>query len=196
MKTFSTIFKVVSIVYILICTLIYFYQENIIFSPTKIAKSQKHFFQQEFEEMNFKMKDGKSLNGILFKSDSCKGLIFYLHGNAGSLKTWGEIASTYTDLNYDVFMLDYRGFGKSEGQIKSEEQFFTDIESVYNEIQGKYGKEKIIILGYSIGTFAATKLASKNNVKRLILQAPYYSLTDLMQNKLPFIPTFISKYRM
>ncbi len=53
-KTIFTLFKVVSIVYILICTLVYFYQENLIFSLTKIAKSHTYFFNQKFEEFNFK----------------------------------------------------------------------------------------------------------------------------------------------
>jgi uncharacterized protein len=131
----------------------------------------------------------------LFKSDSSKGLIFYLHGNAGSLSSWGDVAKTYTDLNYDVFMLDYRGYGKSEGSINSQGQLYQDIQIAYDEMRSKYGEDKIIVLGYSIGTGLATKIASTNNPKLLILQAPYYSLTDMMKHSFPIIPTFILKYK-
>ena len=139
--------------------------------------------------------DGISLNGLLFKADSSKGLIFYLHGNAGSLSSWGNVAETYTDLNYDVFMLDYRGYGKSEGSISSQKQFYQDIQTVYNELKKKYFEENIIVLGYSIGTGLASKIASSNNPKLLILQAPFFSLTDMMQRTYPIIPTFILKYK-
>lgn len=175
--------------------IIYFYQEKLIFHPDKLEASFKYNFEGNYEEQFFKMEDGTQLNGLLFKADSSKGLIFYLHGNAGSLETWGEIASNYTRLNYDIFILDYRGFGKSEGIISSERQFFEDIENVYATFLKQYAENKIVILGYSIGTGPAAYLASKNKPKLLILQAPYYSLTDLVKHTVPLIPSFLLKYK-
>src|SRR4051812_40615886 len=113
-------------VYLLICSLLYCFQEQLIFLPDKLDKNyQFHFDDQNFEELNIKAADGKLLNALLFHADSSKGLIFYLHGNAGSLASWGDVAKAYTDLHYDVFIIDYRGYGKSEGTIKSEEEFYS-----------------------------------------------------------------------
>lgn len=155
----------------------------------------KFNFDQKFEEISIKMKDDKILNGLLFKSGTVKGLIFYLHGNAGSLNSWGDLAKTYTDLNYDVFILDYRGYGKSQGSISSQDQLFQDVQNAYNKMKERYNEDKIIVLGYSIGTGPATKVASMNQPKLLILQAPYYSLIDIMKHTYPIIPTFILKYK-
>lgn len=175
--------------------MLFLFQEKLIFYPEKLNKDFKFSFDQKFEELNIKMKDGKSLNGLLFTSDSSKGLIFYLHGNAGSLQSWGGVARTYTALNYDVFILDYRGFGKSEGAISSQGQLFGDVQIAYNEMKKKYQEDHIIILGYSIGTGPATKIASVNHPKLLILQAPYYNLTDMMKHNYPIIPTILLKYK-
>jgi alpha-beta hydrolase superfamily lysophospholipase len=153
-------------------------------------------FAEKFEEINIKTKDGKRLNAILFKANHSKGLIFYLHGNADCLSSWGEVAKTYTDLDYDVFMLDYRGYGKSEGKIKNQNQLFEDNQTAYNELKKRYRENKIIVLGYSIGTGLASKLASENHPKLLILQAPYYNLTDMMKQRFSFVPTFILKYKL
>jgi len=194
-KTILLILKILLIIYITICGLLFFFQEKLIFIPEKLDKYFEFTFNREFEEINVKTKDNIIINGLLFKADNSKGLIFYLHGNAGSVRTWGEVAKTYTDLNYDVYMLDFRGYGKSEGKITSEELLFQDLQTVYDELKSKYDESKIIVLGYSIGTGLAAKIASVNNPKLLILQAPYYSLTDLMKHTLPIIPTFILKYK-
>jgi alpha-beta hydrolase superfamily lysophospholipase len=186
---------IIPVFYVFVCVLLYFSQERLIFFPDKLAKDYKFSFNERFEEVSVKTKDGTTLNGVLFKADSSKGLIFYLHGNAGALNSWGEAAAIYTFLNYDVFMLDYRGYGKSEGVINGQTNFFGDVQSAYNEMKKRYAENKIVVLGYSIGTGAATHLAATNNPKLLILQAPYYSLTDMMRHKFAVLPTFILKYK-
>ena len=182
-------------VYMGICIALYFLQEKIIFHPEKLESNFKFSFQQPFEELNIKAKDGADLDGLLFKSDSARGLIFYLHGNAGSIRTWANVAKTYTALHYDIFLLDYRGYGKSEGKINGQEQFFSDIQCAYDELKKRYDENKIAVLGYSLGTDPATLIASTNHPRLLILQAPYYSLVDMMHKEYSFIPTFLLKYR-
>jgi len=175
--------------------MLFFFQEKLIFFPEKLDKDFRFSFPEEFEEIEFQSEDNKSLHGVLFKAGRSKGLIFYLHGNAGSINSWGEIAKTYTELDHDIFLFDYRGYGKSEGSIASQEQLFQDLQLVYNELARRYAEDKIIMLGYSIGTAPAAKIASTNNPKLLVLQAPYYSLTDLMRRRYPIFPTFLLRYK-
>jgi uncharacterized protein len=181
--------------YSLICILLYLFQEKLIFFPQKLTPDYRFGFNQPFEELNITTSDKTQLHGLLFKADSSKGLVFYLHGNAGALDSWGEVAQTYTGLNYDVFLLDYRGYGKSNGAISSQKQLFEDIQTVYDTLKNRYEENRIVVLGYSIGTGPASHVASTNNPSLLILQAPYYSLTDMMRHSYPIIPTFILKYK-
>jgi len=182
--------------YILVCGLLYFFQEKLIFLPERLAKNHLFQFDQTFEEKNIRTNDGTTLSGLLFKADSSKGLIFYLHGNGGSLRLWGDVAKTYTDLNYDIFLLDYRGYGKSEGVISGQEQLYEDVQVAYEEMKRGYAEDKIIVLGYSIGTGPASKIASTNEPRLLILQAPYYSLTDVVSRTYTIIPTFLLRYKL
>lgn len=179
---------------ILLCSLIYIFQERLIFHPQTLDKGYTYNFPQAFEELNIPVDDQTTLNGLLFKTDSAKGLIVYLHGNAGSLASWGTVAKAYTERNYDVFIYDYRGYGKSGGSISSEEQLFADNQKVYDYLK-RYPYPKTIIIGYSIGTGMAAKLAAANPPDFLILQAPYYSLTDLVQHAFPVLPSFLLKYK-
>jgi pimeloyl-ACP methyl ester carboxylesterase len=185
----------IAVLYLIICVGMYFIQEKILFHPKKLEANYVFNFDQKFEELNIPAEDGKKINGLLLKCDSAKGLVFYLHGNAGALDTWGEIGKKYAAVNYDIFILDYRGFGKSEGEITNEKQFYSDVQCAYNQLKKRYSENNIVIIGYSIGTGPAAMLASENNPKLLVLQAPYYSIVDMMQHTYPFLPDFLLKYK-
>jgi pimeloyl-ACP methyl ester carboxylesterase len=186
---------VVSVMYVIACGVLYFWQERLIFRPHKLDPNYTFQFELPFEELNIKTEDGETMNGLLFKSDSAHGLIFYLHGNGGSVASWGTVAKAYTDLRYDVFFIDYRGYGKSSGTIQSQAQLFHDNQTAYDVLKTRYAEDKIIVLGYSIGTGLAAHLASENNPRLLILQAPYYNLTEIMRERFPLIPKFILEYK-
>lgn len=191
----SLVFFIV-VVILVVYGILFFFQEKFIFFPQRLDKNYQFNFVCEFEEINVTSYDGTLLHGALFKTNNSKGLIYYLHGNGGSLKTWGEVASTYTDLGYDIFILDYRGYGKSEGTINNENQLHRDVQLVYNELKKDYTEDKITVLGYSLGTGLATKLASSNSPRFLILQAPFVSLKKLALRYTYYtIPSFILKYK-
>jgi alpha-beta hydrolase superfamily lysophospholipase len=176
--------------------LLYLFQERLIFLPQTLAKNYQFRFNQAYEEIYVTVSDGIKLHGLLFTVERPRGLIFYLHGNAGSLAGWGEVASVYTTFGYDVFLLDYRGYGKSEGTINSESQLHQDVSTAYSEMLKRYDERNIIVLGYSLGSGLAAKLASTNNPKTLILQSPYYSLVDVAKDVMPFVPTFLLRYQL
>src|ERR1700710_2997008 len=97
-----------------------------LFPGGKLAAGYRFKFNAPFQELPITTADGKKLDAILFKAKDPKGVIFYLHGNNGGLDKWGKLAETYTDLHYDFFVFDYRGYGKSEGAITNEDTFYSD----------------------------------------------------------------------
>ncbi len=184
-----------AILYIGLCYYFYLEQEKYIFEPRELPRSYQYQFNKPFEEVTFKMEDENILNGLIFKAENSKGLVFFVHGNAGNNETWNGISTNYTQYGYDILIFDYRGYGKSQGQITSEQQFYEDIQNVYNQIKNRYDEKNIIIVGYSIGTAAATRLAALNKPRMLILQAPYYSMAALKdQYAKSIIPDLILRY--
>ena len=169
--------------------------EQQLFPGSKLDKDFNFKFPGAFLELNVETKDGYQLNGLLFKAKQPKGLIFYLHGSNKALNTWGKIAPVYTNLNYDIFLLDYRGYGKSESKVSSEYQLNSDVQTAYDKLRLTYAESKIIVIGQSVGTGLAAMLAANNNPKKLILQAPYYSLPDWMHNVVPDVDTSNLKYQ-
>lgn len=188
--------------WILICTLVYLRQESILFIPRKLPANFVFTFEFPFEEVYIDTHDGETLHGLWFKTDGesrgtdgeSRGLIFYLHGNAGAADSWGTIAGTYLSLGYDMFILDYRGYGKSTGRIRSQETFFEDARIAFSRFTALYDKKNIVLMGYSIGAVPTVVLASENNVRKVILKAPFYSALQIKKETFPFIPSFLLKY--
>lgn len=172
----------------------YFNQESFIFHPLKINKETKYTYPNSFKEIDLKTSDGTTINNLYFETENPKGVVYFLHGNAGNLSTWGNVALLYLESGYNVFITDYRGFGKSDGTITDQTQLFSDAQLGYDFLKKDFKEDQIIVVGYSIGTGIASYLASTNNPKLLILQAPYYNLKTEMKSQFPFFPTFILKY--
>ena len=180
---------IVLVVYIVISIALYYLQDYMLFKPEKLPKDfQFNYENQNFEEHNLETRDGAVINGILFKpKGESKGIVLYLKGNSKSIKGWGKFAVDFTRHNYNVLMVDYRGFGKSTGR-RSQKAIKRDLQEVYNEIKERTSEDRIILYGRSLGSGFAAKLASMNNPKMLILDAPYYSLTKVTARYMPFMP--------
>ena len=184
-------------IYVVACVLVYYFQEKLLFHPEAIPKTESYSYDEDFTEKFYEVTAGVELNTLLFKADSInekRKLIFYIHGNAENLSTAGGVAPIYTKQGYDCFVYDYRGYGKSNGEIDSEEGLFADAQILYSKMTLEYPEEDITIVGYSIGSGVAAWLASKNAPNKLILQAPYFSMKDMMSTKYPILPAFLLRY--
>ena len=194
MKVLWWIMGLGAALYVAMCVLLYFQQERLLFFPTKLAPDYRFQFVQRFEERWLPTADGTRLHALLFPADSARGLVFYLHGNGGALESWGEVAATYTRLGYSVFLLDYRGYGKSEGRISSQAQLLADVDTVYQQLTREFPERQTVLLGYSLGTGAAAWLAARHHPRLLMLQAPYASLRATARQHYPWVPGFVVRY--
>lgn len=184
-------------IYLVISILLYYLQDYFLFKPEKLPKDFIfHYENQEVEEYNLETQDGAIINGLHFKSKNTRGVVLYLKGNSKSMKGWGKFAVDFTRHGYDVIMVDYRGFGKSIGK-RTQENLKKDLQYVYNKIRERVPEKYIILYGRSLGSGFATKLASMNHPKMLILDAPYYSLLKVTGRYMAFMPlSILLKYPM
>lgn len=188
---------IVFVAYAVISILLYYLQDYFLFKPEKLPKDFDFYYEnQTVSEYNIETRDGAIINGLHFSVEKPLGVVLYLKGNSKSIKGWGKFAVDFTRNKYDVIMVDYRGFGKSTGK-RSQKAIKHDLQFIYNKIREKVSEKYIIIYGRSMGSGFATKLASMNSPKMLILDAPYYSLTKVTGRYMPFMPlSIILKYPM
>lgn len=175
--------------------LFYLFPEKFIFQPKMLAVDHVFQFDQPFEEYFIKTPDREKLNALLFKSPTpSKGFIIYFHGNAGNLQRWGKYAIDFTQLGYDILMVEYRGYGKSTGK-PSEVDFYADAQVVLDWAKENIPFSRLIIYGRSLGSGVATHLAIKNSPYLLILETPFNELKGVINTPLqPLLSLFPARY--
>lgn len=173
--------------YLTLLFIIYLVQERFIFKPEKLHQDFKYKYDIPFEELFFNVAPGVKINGLHFYNPKPLGLILYFHGNTRSIKGWAKYAKDFYRFNYDVVLVDYRGFGKSTG-TRSENEMLGDMHYVYSKLAQTYSEDHLIVYGRSLGSGFATKVACDNNPRYLILDSPYFSFTKAIERFLPILP--------
>jgi alpha-beta hydrolase superfamily lysophospholipase len=182
--------------WVALLALLYFAQERLIFPATKLpADHAFRFDQQRFAEVRIPV-PGATLHALHFTQAKPRGLVFFLHGNAGNLQTWTTGVDFYRRVNYDLFILDYRGYGKSTGTIDGEHQLHADVRAAWDAIAPRYPDVPIVIYGRSLGTGLAARLARDVHPALLVLVTPYSSLAAAARRAFPIAPEFLLKYRL
>ena len=193
-KKLTTYFCSVLILITSILSYVYIDQERYILKQQTLPLNHQFNFDSPFKELNFLHPNGTTTNALYFKAKEPKGVVLYLHGRGGNLATyWGYLYGDFTERGYDLLMIDYRGFGKSQG-VPSETVFFEDAEIAYTYLLSLYPEEQITVYGISLGTGIATHLASEHQPRLLILEAPYYSMLDLIPRSAIWLPAFVAPF--
>jgi pimeloyl-ACP methyl ester carboxylesterase len=182
--------------YLLLALVVYLVQERFIFKPEKLPQHFEYKYDAPFRELNFEPEQGVTINGLHFYVKQPKGLILYFHGNSRSIKGWAKYARDFYRYQYDVVLVDYRGFGKSTGK-RSERKMLADMQFVYETLAVNYPEDHLIVYGRSMGSGFAAKIASDNQPRYLILDAPYYNFQKVVERFLPMLPSrFILRYHL
>jgi hypothetical protein len=169
---------------VVLSILVYFLQEKFIFKPEKLKQDFQFKYDIPFRELFFDVEPGVRINGLHFYREQPLGLILYFHGNTRSIKGWARYAKDFYRYNYDVVLVDYRGFGKSTGK-RSEKEMLDDMQFVYKVLAERYHEHHIIVYGRSLGSGFATKIAAIIN-RASLSHAPYYSFLKVVER--PILP--------
>ena len=143
-----------------------------------------------FDDLFINTPDHQTLNAWFIPQEHAKFTILYLHGNGGNLSHRLSQIALLHELSLNVFIIDYRGYGKSSGS-PSENGLYADAQAAYDYLTQilKVPNERIILFGESLGSSVAVYLADKNKVKALILTGAFTSAADMARRLYVFFPT-------
>jgi alpha-beta hydrolase superfamily lysophospholipase len=181
--------KIIIIIYCSAGIVLYYLQEKLMFHPAPLSPDYQFKFDIPFKEINIPLNAKDNLSLVqFFPGDSiAKGVVLYFHGNRDNINRYAKYASNFTKHGYEVWMIDYPGYGKTTGKF-TEENVYMQAKEMYKLANSRFGKDSIIVYGKSLGSGIASYLASKKICKRLILETPYYSIPDLFSHYAPVFP--------
>lgn len=184
--------KVFLLVYSVIGIAFYYGQDALLFHPEK-EDPRKPRFAQPFTELDIRYDASTALNVVEFKAtdrpaDSlARGVVLYFPDGSGNVSLHSALFADLTAKGYQVWNMDYPGFGKSKGN-RSEQRLYAYALVFYKLARARWKPAQIVIYGKGFGTGIAAQLASVRNCRRLILEDPYYSLTSAYRRFLFLYP--------
>lgn len=180
--------------YLAALVLLYVWQERLIFHGDPTPTNFRYAFRAPFEERWLEAEGGRRIHALRFGPADGRASVVYLHGNAGNMESWGFVAQElFERLGATVWIPDYPGYGKSPGEVASENDLHLAAAAAFREAAAASGT-RVVVFGRSIGTGAAVKLASENPIRALILESPYESLRRLAGEKVAWVPRFVLRY--
>ncbi len=180
-------------VYALLIAALAWGQERLLFQPQKLPADYRHEQAADVQEVNVDV-PGARLNALHLRLPHPDGVVFFLHGNGGSLANWFVNTDDYRRLNFDLFMIDYRGYGKSTGRIASQAQLQADVRAAWDGIAPLYAGKRRVVYGRSLGTGLAAMLAADVQPELTVLVSPYFSMQDLARTHYPWVPSTVLRY--
>jgi len=166
-----------------------------LFYPAKEIQAFPDRAGLEYQDVFFKTTDNIKINGWFVPCEDAQYTILFCHGNAGNISHRIEKLKFFNDLGCSVLIIDYRGYGKSQG-APSEAGFYKDAEAAYGYLLSRdIPADRIIGYGESIGGAVIVDLVSKGKMRALILDSTLSSVKDMIRCSYPFVPYWIFSSR-
>ncbi|MBZ0160609.1 MAG: alpha/beta hydrolase [bacterium] len=165
-------------------------ENRFVFFPDKRIEATPRDRGLAYEEIYFQTTDGFNLNGWWIPGTGSPLTILWLHGNGGNISyRLDNITLRHNLLGTNIFIFDYREYGRSEGRA-SEEGTYRDAEAAIRYLRGRKDVDptKIVFLGESLGSAVAVEMATRHDCAALILESPFLSIPEMAKVSLPFLP--------
>jgi len=176
-----------------ILALLWWGQERLLFFPVRLPADHRFDAGADVQERWVDV-PGARLSALHLQRPGAKGVVFYLHGNAGNLDSWFVNADFWRGTGFDLFMLDYRGYGKSTGRIQGQAQLEADVRAAWATVAPQYAGRRVVLFGRSLGSGLAAGLAADVQPDLTVLVSPYTSLRALARQHYPWVPAALLRY--
>lgn len=186
LRMFASIITILLSVYILLCIGLYFFQEKLIYFPDNQLVNTPSL---DFNDVYLTSSEGKKIHGWYIDHENPRAYVLFFHGNAGNISHRPETIKIFNELGLATLIIDYQGYGLSEGQ-PTEKGSYDDALAAWKYLidEKNIKAEYIIVFGRSLGGGVASWLANEKQPGLTILESTFSSITDIGKETYPFLP--------
>ncbi|MCU0835740.1 MAG: alpha/beta hydrolase [Chromatiaceae bacterium] len=184
--------------WVLLNGLMFLAQPGMIFFPTQRLDATPRDWGLAHQDVWLKTDDGLRLHGWYIPREGAERTLLFFHGNAGNISHRGESVAIFHRLGLNVLMVDYRGYGRSEGS-PSEDGLYRDARAAWQWLteEQRLEPEQIVVFGRSLGATVAATLAAESTPAAVILESGFSSARDAAQALFPVLSrVVILRYRL
>jgi fermentation-respiration switch protein FrsA (DUF1100 family) len=166
------------------------FEDRFIFYPYRAIEQTPAHARLAFEDVLFSTEDGVNLNGWFVPYPQAQTTLLWFHGNAGNISHRVQnIKFVHDKVGINVFIFDYRGYGRSQGTV-SEEGTYKDGAAALRYLLARkdVDPKRIIFFGRSLGAAVAAELALHYDCRALILETPFASIAKMARATFPLLP--------
>jgi uncharacterized protein len=193
-KLLPLVVMVTAIAYSGICLFLFVQQPRFIFFPSKVIEKTPEFFHLRYEEVWLPVSVGSGkverVHGWWMKAKQPNAkVLLYLHGNGINIGANIAHANRFYQTGFSVLLIDYRGYGRSDGIFPSEKCVYQDATAAWNYLvqQQKIPPSQIFLYGHSLGGAIAIDLAVRHpDTAGLIVESSFTSIRDMVSYRKGF----------
>jgi fermentation-respiration switch protein FrsA (DUF1100 family) len=165
-------------------------EKSMTFHPDRYTPGIEWTVPAGARDVWFSTADGLRLHGWIFESttDPKLATVIYFHGNGGNITNVDWVGKQLASRGLSVLLVDYRGYGRSEGEAEDERGIYLDADAAYDFVTSLGRNHPIVLYGQSLGTTAAVDLASRRACGALILESGLSSASDVAATVFPWFP--------
>ncbi len=165
------------------------FQRSMLYYPTSMLEMTPKDMGLVYRDVFLETSDKVKLHGWFVPRSNAKATLLFLHGNAGNISHRVDNIRRLHELGLNVFIPDYRGYGKSEGK-PSEKGLYRDAQAAFSHLLSRsdIDTQRIAVFGRSLGGAVAVDLCSRVDCQRLILESTFTSMADMSREVFPFLP--------
>jgi len=183
-----TIVAMLLVALLVLNVLMFIQQPSMLFFPSKSLQSSPKDWGMQYQDVFLETSDKERLHGWYIPYAGADRVVLFFHGNAGNISHRGESVAIFHHLGLNVLIMDYRGYGNSQG-TPTEDGLYRDARASWQYLtqEKSIDKANIIIFGRSLGGAVASKLAAEVHPGALILESTFSSARDMAKSVFPLL---------